>query len=88
MEGYFNVKVTPLGSNLVLIEPEGEVDVVVVIIEAKEWVESWFDEIRVWSPMEIDNERLVWIKCFGTPAHAWSDEFSLFWHFVMGNSCL
>lgn len=35
----------------------------------------WFDEIRSWSSREIDNERLVWLRCYGIPAHAWTVEF-------------
>lgn len=92
MEGYFNIKATPLGANLVLLEPNDGVDVAKVVEEAKGWVEDWFDEIKAWSPMEIDKERLVWVKCFGIPYHAWSDNFfnmlaSCYGVFMYADSC-
>lgn len=27
---------------------------------------------------EVDDERLTWVRCYGTPVHAWSEEFFKF----------
>ncbi|KAK7405113.1 hypothetical protein VNO78_06309 [Psophocarpus tetragonolobus] len=35
----------------------------------------WFSQIVKWEPSTIDSERLVWLKCFGTPLHAWNVNF-------------
>lgn len=34
-----------------------------------------FEDIRGWSPMEVDNERTVWVRCHGIPIHAWNTDF-------------
>lgn len=77
-EGYFTIKATPLGANRVLLEAEDEGEIPALINDASEWLLNWFDEIRPWSPREIDNERLVWVRCYGVPAHAWSIKFFSF----------
>lgn len=71
--GCFDVKVTPMGVNLVLLEEEVEGAMNTLLSEV--WISEWFDEVRSWSPREIDNERLVWLRVFGVPAHAWSTDF-------------
>ncbi|CAI8610467.1 unnamed protein product [Vicia faba] len=71
MEGYFGVKVTPLGSNLYLLEEREDGELKALIKEASDWINQWFVEIRPWSPKEVDNERLTWLRVFGLPCHAW-----------------
>ncbi|PNX65331.1 hypothetical protein L195_g062544, partial [Trifolium pratense] len=43
--------------------------------DAREWMEQWFKKIRPWNAKEIDMERLVWLRVYGIPAHAWNDAF-------------
>lgn len=74
-QGFFGVKATPLGANLVLLEAEDDEAIPNLINDAKDWVGDWLDEIRSWCPREIDNERVVWLRCFGVPVHAWNDNF-------------
>jgi hypothetical protein len=74
-QGYFGVKVTPLGSNLALLEGQEEGEVEALMVDAKDWLEQWFKEIRPWNPKDIDTERLVWLRVFGIPIHAWCDDF-------------
>lgn len=74
-EGYFGIKVTPMGANLTLLESTDEEEIPNLILEAKDWLLERFEDIRAWSPNEIDNERLVWVRCFGIPVHAWTEEF-------------
>jgi hypothetical protein len=45
------------------------------MVDAKEWLDQWFQEIRPWSPKEIDRDRVFWLRIYGIPAHAWNDQF-------------
>jgi hypothetical protein len=74
-QGYFGVKVTPLGSNLALLEGQEEGEVEALMVDAKDWLDQWFKEIRPWNPNDIDLERIVWLRIFGVPIHAWNDDF-------------
>ncbi|MCI37176.1 hypothetical protein A2U01_0058400, partial [Trifolium medium] len=71
-QGYFGVKVTPLGSNLVLLEGQEEGEVEALMEDAKGWLDQWFREVRPWSANEIDHERIVWLRIYGIPVHAWN----------------
>ncbi|MCH85843.1 hypothetical protein A2U01_0006695, partial [Trifolium medium] len=74
-QGYFGVKVTPLGSNLTLLEGQEEGEVQALMEEAKGWLDQWFKDIRPWTPKDIDLDRNVWLRIYGIPAHAWNDLF-------------
>ncbi|MCI03917.1 DUF4283 domain protein, partial [Trifolium medium] len=74
-QGYFGVKVTPLGSNLTLLEGQEEGEVQALLEDAKDWLDQWFKEIRPWNPKDVDVDRVVWLRIFGIPVHAWSDLF-------------
>lgn len=45
---------------------------------AQDWLATGFLDLRKWSLGEVDNERLTWIRYYGTPVHAWSEEFFKF----------
>ncbi|MCH84931.1 DUF4283 domain protein [Trifolium medium] len=75
MQGYFGVKITPLGANLVLLEEQEEGEIKALMEDAGGWLEQWFKEIRSWSTGDVDNERLVWLRVYGIPVHAWNDNF-------------
>jgi hypothetical protein len=75
MEGYFGVKVTPLGSNLTLLEGQEEGEVQALMVDAKGWLDQWFVDIRPWSPDDIDVERTIWLRIYGVPIHAWNHNF-------------
>jgi hypothetical protein len=74
-EGYFGVKVTPLGSNLTLLEGQEEGEVEALLEDAKEWLDQWFTTIRPWSPTDIDTERTIWLRIYGVPIHTWNLNF-------------
>jgi hypothetical protein len=74
-QGYFGVKVTPLGANLTLLEGQEEGEVQALIDDAKTWLDQWFKNIRPWSSQEVDKERVAWLRAFGIPSHAWNDLF-------------
>ncbi|PNX60582.1 hypothetical protein L195_g052003, partial [Trifolium pratense] len=74
-QGYFGVKATPLGSNLILLEGQEDGEMEALMEDAKDWLDQWFKEIRPWNPKDVDVARLVWLRIFGVPAHAWNDLF-------------
>jgi hypothetical protein len=74
-QGYFGVKITPLGANLTLLEGQEEGEVQALLDDAKGWLDQWFKDIRPWSPKEIDRDRIIWLRVFGIPPHAWNDLF-------------
>lgn len=50
-------------------------------------VESWFYDVRGWSPGAVAKERDTWVRCQGVPIHAWNHQFfekivSCLGHFV------
>ncbi|CAL5188643.1 unnamed protein product [Lathyrus oleraceus] len=58
-EGYFEVKATPLGENLCLLEDQKEGEIKALINEAADWIGKWFKEVHPWSPNDVDNERAL-----------------------------
>jgi hypothetical protein len=74
-QGYFGVKVTPLGANLTLLEGQEEGEVQALMEDAKEWLKQWFAEIRPWSTKDLDTKRTIWLRVYGIPSHAWNDQF-------------
>ncbi|MCI23962.1 hypothetical protein A2U01_0045145, partial [Trifolium medium] len=52
MQGYFGIKITPLGSNLTLLEGQEESEVQALMEDVREWLDQWFREIRPWSPKD------------------------------------
>ncbi|XP_058750416.1 uncharacterized protein LOC131623425 [Vicia villosa] len=75
MEGYFDVKVTPMGGNLCLLEEVDEGAIQDLIEGGEAWWKQWFREIRRWKDTDVDEGRLIWIRVFGVPKHAWNSEF-------------
>lgn len=70
-QGIFTIKAIPMGANLVLLESDEEGEVNALINDGKEWLLQWFEEVRSWSPRDIDNERLAWVRVYGIPVQAW-----------------
>ncbi|MCH83598.1 DUF4283 domain protein [Trifolium medium] len=72
MDGYHNIRVSPLGHMKVLISSvvEGEVQEVVGTVG---WWCTWFDRFEEWSPDLVSNQRTTWVQCFGIPHHAWGE---------------
>ncbi|GAU49604.1 hypothetical protein TSUD_407690 [Trifolium subterraneum] len=74
-QGYFGIKITPLVANLTLLEEQEEGEVQALLKDARSWLEQWFKEIRPWTKKEVDNSRLVWLRVYGIPVHAWHADF-------------
>ncbi|GKU93781.1 hypothetical protein SLEP1_g7347 [Rubroshorea leprosula] len=50
MEGYFSAKITPMGSNLVLLSSGDAEELKHLVTEGSEWLAQWFTEVTPWSP--------------------------------------
>ncbi|PNX93423.1 hypothetical protein L195_g016577 [Trifolium pratense] len=75
MQGYFGIKITPLGANLVLLEEQEGGEMQALQADAKEWLDQWFCHIKPWEPCMVDNERVMWVRVYGIPVHAWHVDF-------------
>jgi hypothetical protein len=60
---------------MTLLEGQEDGEVEALMEDAKEWLDQWFKEIRPWDPKDIDLERLVWVRIYGVPVHAWNFDF-------------
>ncbi|GLU14523.1 hypothetical protein SLE2022_310850 [Rubroshorea leprosula] len=58
IEGFFSIKVTPMGGNLMLIHCEDAEEVDTLLKEGNDWLKNWFEDVRPWSQMEVAKERL------------------------------
>ncbi|PNX66430.1 hypothetical protein L195_g055089 [Trifolium pratense] len=66
-QGYFGVKVTPLGSNLALLQGQEDGEVQALLEDAKDWLNQWFREIRPWKPKEVDLDRIMMQRARNCP---------------------
>lgn len=74
-EGYFAIKVTPMGENMCLLEESEEGEICDLICEAESWWKQWFQAIRPWRENDIDKQRVSRIRILGVTCHAWAVEF-------------
>jgi hypothetical protein len=72
LDGYNNIKITPVGYLKVLISSSvvGEVKEVVGSVG---WWCTWFEKFEEWSPNWVSNQRMTWLHCYGVPLHAWGN---------------
>ncbi|XP_058774299.1 uncharacterized protein LOC131648567 [Vicia villosa] len=75
MEGFFSIKVHPMGANLCLLEEMEEGIIKELLDEGKWWWKQWFKNIRPWHTNDVDSERVMWVRLYGVPCHAWCSEF-------------
>ncbi|XP_058765713.1 uncharacterized protein LOC131639233 [Vicia villosa] len=75
IEGFFSIKVHPLGANLCLLEEMEEGIIKELIEEGKWWWQQWFKSLKPWQENDVDMERVMWIRIYGVPCHAWCSEF-------------
>ncbi|GKV30582.1 hypothetical protein SLEP1_g39382 [Rubroshorea leprosula] len=75
MEGYFSAKVTPMGSNMVLITCEDSDELKNLVETRRDWLAQWFTDIKPWNPELVAAERFTWLRCQGVPLHIWKSSF-------------
>lgn len=74
-EGVTTFTVTPMGGDMVLIKPREGEDFLEFVKDYEDLVETWFYDIKPWSPGQVATEREAWIRCQGVPLHAWTWQF-------------
>lgn len=47
-EGYFALKVTPLGGNICLLKEDEDDELEALVEVAKDWLGQWFSEVKKW----------------------------------------
>lgn len=67
--GIFSFFAKPMGNNLVLMTAIGDEDLTVMLMEEKEILSKWFQDIRPWSPLLLEKERFAWMNIIGVPLH-------------------
>jgi hypothetical protein len=72
MEGMINFKVNVLGFRMVLLWSD-KVGEVKGVVESVGWWSSLFEKVVPWSPELVSNHRVMWLRCYGVPVHAWGN---------------
>ncbi|MCH84634.1 DUF4283 domain protein, partial [Trifolium medium] len=73
--GFSTIRIIPMGGRKVFIQPTEDEDLWAVIKDAEDYFNHWFVKIREWNTSEVSVDRVVWIRIFGTPVHAWKKDF-------------
>ncbi|CAI8614009.1 unnamed protein product [Vicia faba] len=58
-EGFFPVKVTPLGANVCLLEDLVKGEMKALLEGGRNWLGQWLKEVKSWSSSLVDPERIV-----------------------------
>lgn len=74
-EGISSVKITPMGGDLMLIQPHEDEHFDDLLKEVGDLFSSWFESIHPWSQEDVPQARYVLVRCFGVPFHVWSADF-------------
>lgn len=69
------LKITYMGSNLILIQSEMEEETTKVIKRFEEWAEFWLEWWRKWAYTDVNQNRKIWTKWISVPLQAWSSRF-------------
>lgn len=84
-DGYFSIKVTPLGDNLFLLEDLEEGEMEALLEERCDWLKHWFKEVKRWRKSDVDPERVTWLRCYSIPYHIWNPRFFEFVTATLGH---
>jgi hypothetical protein len=73
VEGQFEVKVTFMGGNMVLLQSPCEGELEEVMRFNKVWWDKCFTKIIPWKPNLLSECREIWIQVYGIPLHVWDE---------------
>lgn len=73
--GFPNVVVTQLGGDCVFIHCNNGEDTWKVFDDAVHFFGMLFTTVRKWMPSEVKYERGAWLRIYGVPIHAWTEDF-------------
>jgi hypothetical protein len=74
MEGFQQIKATPIGMDLILLNSSLEGEIQRAYESNKSWWEMWFLSLTPWRPNLRPRGRRIWVRPFGVPLHIWSWE--------------
>lgn len=57
------------------MESGNDGEIPMLVQDTADWLSMWFEEIRCCRPIDVDEERLTWIRCYGVPPLVWSVDF-------------
>lgn len=69
------IKIRYMGDDMVLLENMSRKSFDELEKDLDEWFSNWFEWVRPWKEHDVSLKRLVWMKWFGVPLHAWSRRF-------------
>lgn len=70
MKEYFRSPCVNGWGDLVLIKPEEGDDFQYFVENYQDLLDTWFYDIRGWTPGLVATEREVWVRCQGVPLQA------------------
>lgn len=85
IEGFFSVKIIPLGANICVLEEMEEGVILDLMSEGNTWWKQWFHSIKSWHKGVVDTKRVTWIRVHGVPCHTWNIDFFESLANTMGN---
>jgi hypothetical protein len=71
--GFRDVDIIPLGPDKVFIHSLSNVNILQVVVEAKQFFDLLFSNIVRWEKSTTDFQRGAWIRVYGLPVHAWRE---------------
>jgi hypothetical protein len=74
MEGFQQIKATPTGMDLILLNSSAEGEIQRAYESNKLWWERWFLSLTPWRPNLRPRGKRIWVRLFGVPLHIWSWE--------------
>lgn len=75
IEGFYNVRASAMGPNMVLLEDVVERALKEFMEEDNYRWKDWFKEVRGWKENETDSKRMLILRVFGVPCLAWNTIF-------------
>jgi hypothetical protein len=71
--GFRDVDIIPLGADKVFLHSLSEVDIMQIVVEAKQFFDLLFSNIVRWDKAVVPFQRGAWLRVYGVPVHAWSE---------------
>ncbi|GMP52709.1 hypothetical protein CsSME_00018419 [Camellia sinensis var. sinensis] len=73
LRGLKDIQIREGGGRNVLITFKSKEDMMQFMHSSGDWIMEWCESIIEWHKgVRLDNERVVWVRCFGVPPHLWN----------------
>ncbi|XP_058755351.1 uncharacterized protein LOC131628537 [Vicia villosa] len=74
-EGIFTMSATALGPSLCLLEEIAEGELETLILEGKDWLDFWFEEVHRWKKSDVEYARVASVAIYGVPCFSRNKRF-------------